>query len=94
MRHFPCETKRVAKDNANVKRLDCLPETAVPPQTAVPVHRLYYQRTQIQPAAGEGKIIQPVAGDGHSSTLKLVLQENENAAGRRGWPCQKVFCCR
>ena len=53
--------------------------------------KLYYQRTKIQPAAGDGgpvlKLyyqrtkIQPAAGDGSSST-KVVLPENENPAGR------------
>ena len=43
------------------------------PATAVPVLKLYYQRMEIQPAAGDGR-----------SSTKLVLPETENPAGR--WP--------
>ena len=60
------------------------------PATAVPVPKFCYQRTKIQPAAGDGGSstkIQPAAGDGRSST-KVVLQENENPAGRRRRPFQ------
>ena len=42
-----------------------------PPATAVPVLKLYYQRTKIQPAAGDGR-----------SSIKAVLPENENPGGR------------
>ena len=43
------------------------------PATAVPVLKLYYQRMEIQPAAGNSR-----------SSTKLVLPETENPAGR--WP--------
>ena len=49
---------------------------------SVPVLTLYYQRTKIQPAAGDGR-----------SSTKVVLSENENPANenpasRRGRPFQ------
>ena len=47
------------------------------PATAVPVLKLYYQRTKIQPAVGHGR-----------SSTKVVLPENENPAGRRPRPFQ------
>ena len=40
-----------------------------PPETAVPVLKLYYQRTEIQQAAGEG-----------DSSTKVVLPENEKSS--------------
>ena len=44
-----------------------------PPEAVVPVlKKLYHQRTKIQPAAGDG-----------GSSPKVVLPENDNAAGRR-----------
>ena len=47
------------------------------PETAVPVLKLYYQRTKIQPAAGDGR-----------SSSEVVLPENENPAGHRRQPFQ------
>ena len=47
------------------------------PATAVPVLKLYYQRTKIQPAAGHGR-----------SSTKVVLPENKNPTGRRRRPFQ------
>ena len=41
------------------------------PETAVPVLKLYYQRREMQPAAGDG-----------GSSTKVVLPEKENPAGR------------
>ena len=41
------------------------------------VLKLYYQRTKIQPAAGDGR-----------SSTKVVLPENENPAGRQRRPFQ------
>ena len=65
------------------------------PTTAVPALKLYYQRTKIQPAAGDGrssaKVVlpendnpQPAAGDGRSST-KVVLPENETVDACQGY---------
>ena len=48
---------------------------------AVPVLKLYYQTTKIQPAAGDG-----------SSSAKVVLPESKNPAGRRRWPFQYCSC--
>ena len=45
--------------------------------TAVPVLKLYYERTKMQPAAGES-----------GSSTKVVLLDIENAAGRRRRPFQ------
>ena len=52
-----------------------------PPETVVPVLKLYYQRTKIQPAAGDG-----------GSSTKVVLPENENRAGRRRLRFQYERC--
>ena len=51
------------------------------PRTAVPVLKLYYQRTKIH----------QVAENGRSST-KVVLPENENPSGRRERPFQYSSC--
>ena len=48
-----------------------------PPETTIPVLKLYEQRMKIQPAAGDGR-----------SSTKVVLTENENSAGRRRRPFQ------
>ena len=48
-----------------------------PPATAVSVLKLYYQRTKIQPAAGDDRF-----------STKVVLPEDENPAGRRRRPVQ------
>ena len=66
----------------------------------VPVLKLYFQRTIIQPAAGDGRSstkvvlpengIQLAAGDGRSST-KVVL-ENENAGSRPRRPFRYPSC--
>ena len=47
------------------------------PTTPVPVLKLYYQRTKIQPDAGDGR-----------SSTKLLLPKNENPAGR---PVLKLY---
>ena len=60
-----CKTIRKS-NNTNVRRFDG------PPETAALVLKLYYQRTKIQPAAGDG-----------GSSTKVVLPGNENPAGRR-----------
>ena len=62
------------------------------PATALPVSKLYYHRTKIQPAAGTAvpvlklyckrRKIQPATGDGRPST-QIVLPEKEHPAGRR-----------
>ena len=44
------------------------PETITQPATAVPVLKLYYQRTKIQPAAGHGR-----------SSTEIVLPENKKS---------------
>ena len=80
-------------------------KSSQPPATAVPVLKLYYQRTKIQPAAADGrsstKVVlpenenpasrQPAAADGRSST-RVLLPENENPAGRcRRPPALKLY---
>ena len=50
-----------------------------PPETAVPVLKLYYQRTTVQPAAGDGRV-----------STEVVLSENENPA--RPQPFQYYRC--
>ena len=59
-----------------------LPErkSSRPPETAVPVLKLYYRRAKIQPAAGGG------------SSTKVVLPEKENPAGRRRRRFQYQSC--
>ena len=71
-----------------------LPErkSSRPPEAAVPVLKLYYQRTKMQPPPETAVPVlklyyqrtkmQPAAGDGGSST-KVVQPENENAASLR-----------
>ena len=58
-----------------------------PPATAVPVLNSYYQGTKIQPVAGDGrsstKVVLP-------ETTKVVVPENENPAGRRRQPFQQL----
>ena len=67
------------------------------PATAVPVLKLYYKKTKIQPAAGEGrsstKVVlpeneNPAGRRRRRSSAKVVLAENENPAGRRRRPFQ------
>ena len=53
------------------------------PATAVPALKRYYQRTKLQPAAGDGP-----------SSTKVVLPENENPAGRRRLPRIPQFMLR
>ena len=70
-------------------------KTSRPPETAVPVLKLYYQRMKKQPATGDGrsstKAVLPENEDGRSST-KAVLPENEKPAGRRKRPFQYQSC--
>ena len=64
----------MTNENANGQCFDGPPETAVPVLKLYyrGVLKLYYQRTKIQPAAGDG-----------GSSTKVVLPEDENPAGRR-----------
>ena len=61
---IPANNRIKTNDNAYLQCFDG------PPETAVPVLKLYYQRTRIQPAAGDG-----------GSSTKVVLPENEDPAG-------------
>ena len=56
-----------------------LPErnTSRPPETAVPVQKMYYQTMKNQPAAGDGR-----------SSTKVVLPKIEKPAGRGRRPFQ------
>ena len=79
-----------------------LPENENP--AGVPVLKLYYQRTKIQPADSHGRStqvvlpektkIQPAASPGRSSTkvvlpgVETAVPENENPAGRQPRPLQ------
>ena len=63
--------------NVDVPGFACLLET----RGGVPVLKLYYKRTKIQPAAGDGR-----------SSIKIVPPENEYSAGRRRRPFQYYSC--
>ena len=81
---FACKMIRVKNDDGKVQRFDGLPETAVP------ILKLYYQKTKIQPAAGDGgsstKVVRAAAADGGSSTKVVYYQRTkiQPAAGDGG----------
>ena len=87
---FTAATVKSAGDDLSSTKV-VLPENENPVcrRTAVPVLKLYYLRTRIQPAAGDGRSstkvvlpenekIQPAAGDGRSST-RVVLPERASS---------------
>ena len=58
------------------------------PATAVLVLKLYYQRTKIQPAAGDDRFSVRLVRLEDENPAVPVLPEDENPAGRRRRPFQ------